>query len=265
MPEEREINYNIEANLKSVGFGKAAGEVEKARQEMIKLNKAVEESQKVYSGISEKVQKSSRILSKEAQKAYRGMGLSFADMGKTHHDNVAKILMDDREQIKATAKLTKETAAFTDAMKKTSSVVKNTSKSISRMAIGLVTTGVTGLKSMDVLKNLNTAYIQVGASALKFGIGLNEVVSMSNRAIKTMGLTSQEALQLFDTFQKGFVGVSTLGVAGFEKLAAKIRNVVGPDLQAMNAGLGEINTIVQKFPGLATVFENVGDPAANKR
>lgn len=226
MATEREIERLVNLRLQMLGVAATKSRIRDVVKELQKL-------EKIFPGISKDTESVSKVVN--------------------HLANTYK--KAEKEAAKAFNEQSRGAAKAKQSVDRLDRSVKSFAKSLALMfGIGGGGPLLIIQQATNRLTGFNKEMIDGASKAARFGISISEVENMVKKVSTQTSLTRQETLKLFQAYESGF---RIMSQAGFEKIAANIRKVTGPNAEAMNAMLQQISGVVDKLPELQSAFENL--------
>ena len=237
--------------LEAVGLDEFSVAAQNMQAEMLKVSKSMVASGRDWEGVT-------RIYAQKARDAKAG----FANLGgevKNLHQEIRKGIGYPKAMGEAWDQgLSKAGRSVENFNKK----VHGAGKSIRDLipAIANVASVAGWAKLAGQLDDYNKSLLVTINRMSKYGTGATEVSSRIKQVGDTIGVTRKEAVELFQTFEKGFL---TINKSNFTSVMVNLRAAVGSNVAEMKNMAGTLTTVIDKYPDLESAIVNAS--AADKR
>ena len=237
--------------LDAVGLDEFSQAAKNMQAEMLKVSKTMVASGGTWEGVA-------RIYAQKARDAKAGFANVGGEIKKLHQEikngiGYSKAMGDAYE--KALSKTGKSVENFSKKVHGAGNSVRKLIPAIADVA------SVTGwAKLANQLDDYNKNLLVTINRMSKYGTGATEVSSRIKQVGDTIGVTQREAVELFQTFEKGFL---TINKSNFTSVMVNLRAAVGSNVAEMKNMAGTLTTVIDKYPDLESAIVNAS--AADKR
>lgn len=228
--------------------------VEQIIERTIKVYLEAEGAQDVSAGI------------KAVKKEIDALRKSAKDSGKKIEDLNAEMLSSAKKYVKESKKVAKAQTEEQKRVAKTTkkySVLNKVIGSISKSMMTLSTGGGGFLGAVTQAVSYEKSLLKLSATMNGMGVSITTVEGQMNRIARSMSLTRKATIAAMQAFAVDFKFPS---IDNFESAISRIRNMVGPDENAINSYLGTLSGLSNKYAGLAIDIAQLGEapPAGAK-
>lgn len=147
-----------------------------------------------------------------------------------------------------------EVKRLNDSWKSTAKSVAGYATTVAGAIIGGKTLTEIIKKGYESVQKYNDAIRSLGVVTAKYGDGIDKVERNMERLSGSFGMLRKDIMGLAKDYERAF-RVFTQG--GMEQMIGNIRNVVGPNKQAIGEMMKSLTSLTDKIPELQTSMENL--------
>lgn len=193
----------------------------------------------------------------EVMNSVRSLEKEYKKLNKTQEE-IDKAIQDLIKSETAYIKVQEKMTARTEAYGKVAKSVTNTVDKLANKFLGLFK--VVGLsfsldKGLDLLKGYNKEMINASTAGQKWGLSFGALRGEFKKLEKDLTLNRIEVASLYGAYESSFFDPT---IAGFENMLKAIKNITGPDAEAMKSAMDQFSQLKNKIPNIQKLFADFG-------